>query len=246
MSNGLLTAELGSQWKTDGWCVIKGAFSGLELTSVQEAVGSLFPTADEMDSGGDDERTAPWRTGDARWPEFPFDDGALNHLVVHEALIDMAEDLLETDDVRLYQGTLTAKYSNQSSGYNRLLHTDYPNQDTRFDMPPRSEGSGTSEVHKIAEIVGPSTSFRITFVVDDIAEDCIDKLIGPRVDLIVSHVWIGARIVALRAGWWFSEWYIGHRGLPIEPGVATVPEGRLAGGQRAKVSRPIWMIRRSA
>jgi|ERR1700688_798080 len=127
MSNRLLTEELGSRWRADGWCVIKGAFSGVELTRAQEAVGSLFPTADEMDSGVDDERTAPWRTGDAHWPEFPFDNGALNHLVVHEALIDMAEDLLETDDVRLYQGTLTAKYSNQSSGYNRLLHTDYPN-----------------------------------------------------------------------------------------------------------------------
>jgi hypothetical protein len=127
MSGGLLSEELKSRWKTDGWCVIERAFSGDLLARAQEAVGPLFPMADEMDSGIDNERTTPWRTSDAPWPEFPFDSDALNQLVVHEALIDTAEELLETRDVLLYQGTLTAKYSNQSSGFNQLLHTDYPN-----------------------------------------------------------------------------------------------------------------------
>jgi hypothetical protein len=127
VSGGFLTEELESRWRTDGWCVIESAFSGDELARAQEAVWSLFPTPDEMDSGVDNERTAPWRTSDAPWPEFPFDSEALNHLVVHEALIETAQELLETTDVRLYQGTLTAKYSHQSSGYNQLLHTDYPN-----------------------------------------------------------------------------------------------------------------------
>jgi hypothetical protein len=127
VSGGLLTQELKSRWKTDGWCVIESAFSGEQLAHAQEAGRSLFPTPDEMDAGGDDERTAPWRTSDAPWPEFPFDSHALNHLVVHEALIAAAEELLETTDVRLYQATLTAKYSHQSSGYNQLLHTDFPN-----------------------------------------------------------------------------------------------------------------------
>jgi hypothetical protein len=127
MSGGLFSEELKSRWRTDGWCVVENAFSGDLLARAQEAVWSLFPTADEMDSGADNERTAPWRTSDAPWPEFPFESEALNHLVVHEALIEAAEELLETTDVRLYQGTLTAKYSNQSSGFNQLLHTDYPN-----------------------------------------------------------------------------------------------------------------------
>jgi hypothetical protein len=127
VSGGLLTEELKSRWRTDGWCVIERAFSGDGLARAQEAAWSLFPTPDEMDSGVDNERTAPWRTSDAPWPEFPFDSEALNALVVHDALIETAQELLETTDVRLYQGTLTAKYSNQSSGFNQLLHTDYPN-----------------------------------------------------------------------------------------------------------------------
>ena len=73
-------------------------------------------------------RTSRWRGTDrAVWPEFPFDSAALNGLVVSEALIDMARELLAVEDVRLYQATLTAKYPDQSSGYNQLLHTDFPN-----------------------------------------------------------------------------------------------------------------------
>ncbi len=32
-----------------------------------------------------------------------------------------------TSDIALYMGIVTAKYANQSSGYNQLLHADYPN-----------------------------------------------------------------------------------------------------------------------
>ena len=83
VNSGLLTEELTSRWRTDGWCVIESAFSGDLLTQAQEAIWSLFPTTDEMDSGVDNERTAPWRTSDAPWPEFPFASEALNQLVVH-------------------------------------------------------------------------------------------------------------------------------------------------------------------
>jgi len=123
----LLTPELTARWRTDGWCVIPDAFTGAELADAQAAIPAVFPSAEEMDAGVDNARTAPWRTSDAPWPEFPFESPALKALVVSEALIDMAEELLETDDVVLYQGTLTAKYANQTSGYNQLLHTDYPN-----------------------------------------------------------------------------------------------------------------------
>ena len=87
----------------------------------------LFPTAQEMDGRQDDERTSPWRTWDAAWPEFPFRSTRLNKLVVHDVLIDLATELLGTEDIRLYLALLSAKYAHQSSGYNQLLHTDYPN-----------------------------------------------------------------------------------------------------------------------
>ena len=80
-----------------------------------------------MDAAADDERTTPWRTWDAAWPEFPFKSTRINKLVVHDFLIDLATELLGTEDVRLYLALLSAKYAHQSSGYNQLLHTDYPN-----------------------------------------------------------------------------------------------------------------------
>jgi hypothetical protein len=87
----------------------------------------MFPSAEEMDSGVESERTTPWRTWDAAWPEFPFKSTRMNRLVVHDFLIDLATELLGTEDVRLYLALLSAKYAHQSSGYNQLLHADYPN-----------------------------------------------------------------------------------------------------------------------
>lgn len=122
-----LSSTLLEEWRRDGWCLIEGAIPPADLAAAQSALALLFPSAEEMDAGGDDDRTGPWRTWDAAWPEFPFRSSRLNKLVVHDALIDLATELLGTEDVRLYLALLSAKYANQSSGYNRLLHTDYPN-----------------------------------------------------------------------------------------------------------------------
>ncbi len=116
--------------------MIEGAIPPEDLAAAQSALELLFPSADEMDRGTDDERTTAWRTWDAAWPEFPFKSTRLNKLVVHDVLIDLATELLGTDDVRLYLALVTAKYAHQSSGYNRLLHTDYPNHSV---VVPRRE-----------------------------------------------------------------------------------------------------------
>jgi hypothetical protein len=123
-------------WHRDGWCVFDGAIPDADLADAQGALARMFPTAQEMDGGTDDERTTPWRTWDAAWPEFPFKSTRLNKLVVHDVLIDLATELLGTDDVRVYLALASAKYAHQSSGYNQLLHTDYPNHSL---VVPRNE-----------------------------------------------------------------------------------------------------------
>jgi hypothetical protein len=130
-----ITPTLVSTWRRDGWCVVEGAIPTADLEAAQSAVARLFPTADEMDGGGDDARTGPWRTWDAAWPEFPFRSSRLNTLVVHDVLVDLAAELLETEDVRLYLALVSAKYAGQSSGYNQLLHTDYPNHSLVVPRP---------------------------------------------------------------------------------------------------------------
>lgn len=128
MNPAPLSPALHGAWDDDGWCVIERAIPEAELRAAQQALAELFPTAVEMDAAPpDDERAAPWRTWDAPWPEFPFASAALNNLVVHDVVIDLAQQLLRTDDVHCYLALASAKYFGQSSGYNQLLHADYPN-----------------------------------------------------------------------------------------------------------------------
>jgi hypothetical protein len=96
------------------------------LAAAQNAVRRLFPTPEQMANESDTD-LALWRTWDAQWPEFPFHSSRLNALVLHEHVLAAAEGLLGTSDIALYMGIITAKYANQSSGYNQLLHADFPN-----------------------------------------------------------------------------------------------------------------------
>lgn len=105
------------------------------LASAQAALTKLFPSAQEMDgarSGGGPER---WRTWDAPWPEFPFRSRSLNAIVVGDLMIGLAEELLGTNDVRMYLAIATAKYAGQPSDYNQLLHSDFPNHTLTVPRP---------------------------------------------------------------------------------------------------------------
>jgi hypothetical protein len=124
----MLRPEHKAAWDEDGWCVIPSAIPPDDLRAAQTAAAQLFPTAEEMDSGVTNERTEPWRTSfDAKWPEFPYRSPSLSRLPFHEVVLEVATSFLGTDDLRLYMSVVTAKYANQSSGYNQLLHADFPN-----------------------------------------------------------------------------------------------------------------------
>jgi hypothetical protein len=124
----MLSPEYRAAWEEDGWCVIPSAIPPDDLQAAQRAVSHLFPSAAEMDSGIVNERTEPWRTTfDAKWPEFPYRSRSLSRLPFHDVVLELATSFLGTDDLRLYMSVVTAKYANQSSGYNQLLHADFPN-----------------------------------------------------------------------------------------------------------------------
>src|SRR5579872_6833582 len=137
-ASSALSPALEDRWRQDGWCVIEGALPAPDVSAAQDALGHLFPTPAQMDAGPDDEQTAPWRTWDAAWPEFPFHSARLNRLAVHDVVLDIAERLLQTSDPRLYLALVTVKYANQSSGFNQLLHADYPNH--TLVVPRRDPG----------------------------------------------------------------------------------------------------------
>ncbi len=93
------------------------------------AGGHAPPLPQPRRNGGKNGGTAAgeWHTWDAPWPEFPFHSTRLNALVLHDNVVDLAVGLLGTADLALYMGIATAKYAHQASGYNQLLHADYPN-----------------------------------------------------------------------------------------------------------------------
>jgi hypothetical protein len=134
----VLSTENKAAWDDDGWCVIQRAIPAADIARTEKALGHLFPSGAEYDAGDPAAQSTPWWTWDAPWPEFPFKSRSLNALVVHDVLIDLAEELLGTDDLRIYMGLLTAKYHGQSSGFNQLLHADYPNH--MVVVPRRDQG----------------------------------------------------------------------------------------------------------
>jgi hypothetical protein len=131
----VVTPEQKHLWEEDGWSVLPRAIPPDRLEPAQTALAKLFPTAQEMSETGADDHGERWRTWDAPWPEFPFRSRSLNALVVGDVLIDLAEELLGTDDVRMYLAIVSAKYAGQPSGYNQLLHTDFPNHTLTVPRP---------------------------------------------------------------------------------------------------------------
>jgi ectoine hydroxylase-related dioxygenase (phytanoyl-CoA dioxygenase family) len=120
--------EAKRQWDTVGWCVVEDVIPPDVLAAAQEAVSSLFPTAEAFAADVDPDRNRLFREGDrAPTPEFPFERGALNRVVLHDAMLDLAEALLGADAIRLYQAMALAKYANAATDHEQLLHADYAN-----------------------------------------------------------------------------------------------------------------------
>lgn len=121
-------SEYKQLWDDAGWCVIEGVIPPDDLADAQRALPDLFPTADEFADNVDPERNAPFFTErGAPRVQFPFESGALNRVALHDAMLDIAECLLETRDIRVYQAAVIAKYSDAAPDYEQLLHVDYAN-----------------------------------------------------------------------------------------------------------------------
>jgi hypothetical protein len=151
----LATDDEVASWRDDGWVLIDGLVGRDDIEAALEDVFRVFPTPDRYHAdphaswppGRTTEElrrgypplpsTGPaFRPEQHRWGrEFPFfGTGALNRLVVHAAIVDFVERALATDDLRLYQAQITAKYTGDAD-YEQPLHTD---RNHSF-LPPRME-----------------------------------------------------------------------------------------------------------
>ncbi|HEX4490341.1 MAG TPA: hypothetical protein VH914_03960 [Acidimicrobiia bacterium] len=144
MSSRRATAAEIAAWETDGWVLLDGLIDPDEIDAAAVDLRELFPTPEQYhaDPEGETERrlgrpppanevyTWPedgpgFRPEQHRWQgQFPLPgSGALNRLYVHPSIVDFAERALGTDDIRLYQASVSAKYTGLTN-YEQPMHTD--------------------------------------------------------------------------------------------------------------------------
>jgi hypothetical protein len=132
------------RWKEHGWVLLDGLVGTADIDAAAEDLHRSFPTSEEYhaDPGGvtrkwlgarrDPEEEFVWpvegpgfRGEQHRWgAAFPFSGtGALNRLTVHPSIVDFAERALGTEDIRLYQIHVNAKYSGLTN-YEQPMHVD--------------------------------------------------------------------------------------------------------------------------
>jgi hypothetical protein len=146
------------QWDADGWYLLEGLFGREEVSAAQAALPALFPTAQEFAADTEPDRNAPFREDSHRvmW-RFPFEDAALNRLVVHDRVVDLAEGLLgvATPELRLYQASISAKYGGGAPSDDQLLHADYGNH--TLVVPRHERGYQQLEMFLYLSDVTPET-----------------------------------------------------------------------------------------
>jgi ectoine hydroxylase-related dioxygenase (phytanoyl-CoA dioxygenase family) len=126
-----------ANWEKEGWCVLERFFPTEAVAAAQRGLDREFPTAEDFAEDRDPGRNLIFRTDShALMPKFPFEHPPFNDLVLHERLIDLAEEFLGLSDIRLYQAALSAKYAGGAESDEQLLHADYGNHTL---VVPRSD-----------------------------------------------------------------------------------------------------------
>ena len=142
-------------WTERGFVLIEGLVGTDEIDAAAPDLCEVFPTAAQYhaDPAGESDK---WRGRPSTprpvyvWPpdgpgfrpeqhlwraEFPFSgSGRLNRLCVHPSVVEAAERLLQSTDLRLYQAALSAKYTGETN-YEQPMHTDR----NHSWLPPRAE-----------------------------------------------------------------------------------------------------------
>ncbi|MGH9017510.1 MAG: hypothetical protein ACRDY1_07155 [Acidimicrobiales bacterium] len=133
------------RWQEHGWVLLDGLVGTEEIDAAADDLFGLFPTAEQYHAdpegetarrlGHPPEPTGPhfvwpedgpgFRDEQHRWQSFfPFPGtGVLNRLVVHPSIVDFVERSLGSDDLRVYQTGLSAKYTGITN-YEQPMHTD--------------------------------------------------------------------------------------------------------------------------
>src|SRR5688572_32839506 len=89
-------------WEVDGFAILPSYIPSADLASAASELPILFPTAEEYHDRVDPERNQRFADEFGGIDDFPFASPQLSLLAVHTVLIDLAQRLLGTADLRAY------------------------------------------------------------------------------------------------------------------------------------------------
>ncbi|NKB68155.1 MAG: hypothetical protein GKR89_13920 [Candidatus Latescibacteria bacterium] len=114
-----ITDEQIATYRQQGFVIIENFLTADEAEAARHGFFSLFaPPYDQYIAEGRQNNTP-------RQGLFPWDHTGLNHVTTHPDLIDAAERVLQTREIRLCEGHLGMKYAGQEHWHN--FHIDYGN-----------------------------------------------------------------------------------------------------------------------
>jgi hypothetical protein len=132
--------SLVANWQRDGFVILPGYLSHHQLQPAVAELDLMFPSAVEFHSGSYGAANARFTDEFGGIDDFPFKSTELSLLSVHQGLIALAAELLETDLLRVYSIEAWAKYTG-AADYDQHLHRDYlsqtmvvPSSDPRYQQ----------------------------------------------------------------------------------------------------------------
>ena len=129
-----------------------------ELAPAQAELELLFPTAEQYHSGTDPDRNARFTSGEfAGIDLFPYSSVEWSLLGLSPPVVALAEALLGTAAIRMYEGHNWAKYSG-ATDYDQPLHCDYRNHTpvVPSEDPTLAEVEMFIYIHGVPEELGPT------------------------------------------------------------------------------------------
>lgn len=188
----------------DGYVLVRDLLTPEEVAACRQELREHFPTFDELLA--EPERYAKL----SKAAFFPYAGPTLNRVTVHPALIDLVERVVGTDDVRIGDSVLQAKYGTLAGpGRDQRLHND--------------AWEGSSLVHP-AEVGLFQRVFAIVYLTD-VTEDLAPTYVVPRSASedapLLTEAGLGSY---MRDD--YPSLYEAERPLVAPPGAALITTGR--------------------
>lgn len=156
-----MTASLSNvvaNFHEDGYVVLPAYLGADVLAPAQGDLGLLFPTAEEYHANVDPDRNAKLSAHPfAGIQNFPYQSVEWSLLGLCPELVELAEALLGTTAIRLYEAHNWAKYGGATE-YEQLLHQDFSNH--TLVVPTKDPAFGEVEmfiyIHDVPVDAGPT------------------------------------------------------------------------------------------